>query len=143
MGRVLWLRYEHDGAIRELDQAVRLSPNHAFVHYALAMMHCQTGDPALAIDAADIAAQLSALDPMLFAIYGARAFALLRLGKIQEAAVSALRGGEQPNAHVHARAIAALTLAAAGRIDEANTERRRISLGRITISSTSRQRSIC
>jgi DNA-binding SARP family transcriptional activator/TolB-like protein len=128
MGRALWLRYEHDGAVGELDQAVRLSPNHAFTHYALAMMHCQTGDPGRAMEAADIAAHLSPLDPMLFAIYGARAFALLRLGKIQEAAVSALRGAEQPNAHVHARAIAALTLAAAGRIDEANAERRRIRL---------------
>jgi tetratricopeptide (TPR) repeat protein len=99
-------------------------------HYTLAMVHCQIGDPARAIDAADIADRLSPLDPMLFAIHGARAFALLRLGKVQEAADFALRGSQQPNAHVHARAIAALTLAAAGRIEEAHAERRRISVVR-------------
>ena len=37
------------------------------------------------------------------------------------------RVGQQPNAHVHAHAIAALTLATAGRMEEAYAERRRIS----------------
>jgi CelD/BcsL family acetyltransferase involved in cellulose biosynthesis len=59
---------------------------------------------------------------MLFAIFGARTFGLLRLGKIEEAAVFALRGAGQPNAHIHARAIAVLTLATAGRMDEAHAE---------------------
>ena len=89
-------------------------------------MHCQTGDPARAIDAVDTANYLSPLDPMLFAMHGARAFALLRLGKVQEAADFALRGAQQPNAHVHAHAIAALTLATAGRMEQAQAERRRI-----------------
>jgi TolB-like protein len=127
MGRALWLRREHEGAVSALDQSVRLSPSYALAHYALAMVHCQIGDPARAIDAADIAAHLSPLDPMLFAIHGARTFALLRLGRVQEAAEFAIRGGQQANAHVHAHAIAALTLATAGRIEEAHAERRRIS----------------
>ena len=127
MGRALWLRREHEGALSALDRSVRLSPSYALAHYTLAMVHCQTGDPARAIDAADIAAHLSPLDPMLFAIHGARTFALLRLGRVQEAAEFALRGGQQPNAHIHAHAIAALTLAAAGRIEEARAERRRLS----------------
>jgi DNA-binding SARP family transcriptional activator len=126
MGRALWLRREHEGAISALEQSVRLSPSYALAHYALAMVHCQIGDPARAIDAADIAAHLSPLDPMLFAIDGARTFALLRLGRVQEAAEFAIRGGQQPNAHVHAHAIAALTLATAGRIEEAHAERKRI-----------------
>jgi DNA-binding SARP family transcriptional activator len=127
MGRALWLRREHEGAVSALDQSVRLSPSYALAHYALAMVHCQTGDPVRAIDAADFAAHLSPLDPMLFAIHGARTFALLRLGRVQEAAEFAIRGGQQPNAHVHAHAIAALTLATAGRMDEAHAERRRVS----------------
>jgi hypothetical protein len=90
------------------------------------MVHCQIGDPVRAIDAADIAAHLSPLDPMMFAIHEARTFALLRLGRVQEAAKFAIRGGQQPNAHVHAHAIAALTLATAGRIEEAHAERRYI-----------------
>jgi DNA-binding SARP family transcriptional activator len=126
MGRALWLRREHEGALNALDQSVRLSPSYALAHYALAMVHCQTGNPTRAIDAADVAAHLSPLDPMLFAIHGARTFALLRLGRVEEAAEFAVRGGQQPNAHVHAHAIAALTLATAGRIGEARSEWRRI-----------------
>jgi DNA-binding SARP family transcriptional activator len=122
MGRALWLRRDHEGAIAALDQATRLSPSYASAHYSLAMVHCQIGDPVRAVEAADTAALLSPLDPMLFAIYGARTFALLRLGKIEEAAEFAIRGAEQPNAHIHARAIAVLTLATAGRIDEADAE---------------------
>src|SRR5262245_6690496 len=126
MGRALWLRSEHDGAVSALDQSVGLSPNYAMAHYALAFVHCQTGDPARALEAADIATHLSPLDPMLFSFHGTRTFALLRLGKVQEAADFAARAVQQPNAHVHAHAIAALTLAAAGRIEEAHAERRRI-----------------
>ena len=108
MGRALWLRREHDGAVGALDQSIRLSPNFALAHYALAFVRCQTGDPARAIDAADIAARLSPLDPMLFAINGTRTFASLRLGRVDEAAEFAIRVGQQSNAHVHAHAIAAL-----------------------------------
>jgi DNA-binding SARP family transcriptional activator/TolB-like protein len=126
MGRALWLRREHEGAMRALDQSIRLSPSYALAHYNLAMFHCQVGDPARAIDAADTADRLSPLGPMLFAIHGTRTFALLRLGRVEEAAEFALRGGQQPNAHVHAHAIAALTLATAGRLEEAHVERRRI-----------------
>ena len=126
MGRALWLRREHDSAIGELDQSVHLSPSYALAHYALAFVHCQTGNPTRAIDAADTANRLSPLDPMLFAMHGTRTFALLRLGKIPEAADFAIRAGQQPNSHVHAHAIAALTLAAAGRVEEAQTERGRI-----------------
>lgn len=122
MGRALWLRRDHESAITALDQATRLSPSYAAAHYSLAMVHCQIGDPVRAVEAADTAALLSPLDPMLFAIFGARTFALLRLGKTEEAATFALRGAEQPNAHIHARAIAVLTLATAGRMDEADAE---------------------
>ena len=127
MGRALWLRGEHAGAVDELDRSVRLSPSYAMAHYALAFVHCQTGDPARAIEAVDTANHLSPLDPMLFAMHGTRTFALLRLGKVQEAADFAIRAGQLPNAHVHAHAISALTLAAAGRIKEAHAERGRIS----------------
>ena len=127
MGRALWLRGEHVGAVDELDRSVRLSPSYAMAHYALAFVHCQTGDPARAIEAADTANHLSPLDPMLFAMHGTRTFALLRLGRVQEAADFAIRAGQLPNAHVHAHAISALTLAAAGQIKEAQAERGRIS----------------
>ena len=42
--------------------------------------------------------------PMLFAIFGARTFALLRLGKMEEAAIFAIRGAEQPRTLTSTRA---------------------------------------
>ena len=127
MGRALWLAHKHDSAVDELNQFVRLSPNHAFAHYSLAFVQAQTGDPARAIDAADIAAHLSPLDPMMFGTHRVRTFALLRLGKVKEAADCASLVGQHAGEHVHAHAVAAPTLAAAGRMAEARAARRRIS----------------
>ena len=50
---------------------------------------------------------------------GARAMALVRLGRFDEAAEWALKASARPNAHPHIRAIAAYCLALAGRLDEA------------------------
>jgi DNA-binding SARP family transcriptional activator/TolB-like protein len=127
IGRALWLQHAHDSAVDELNRSIRLSPNYAFAHYSLAFVQAQTGDPGHAIDAADIAAQLSPLDPMMFGTHRVRTFALLRLGKVQEAADCAELVGQHAGDHVHAHAVAALTLAAAGRIEQAREARRRIS----------------
>jgi DNA-binding SARP family transcriptional activator/TolB-like protein len=127
IGRALWLQHAHDGALCQLNQSIRLSPNYAFAHYTLAFVQAQTGDPARAIDAADIAFHLSPLDPMMFGTHRVRTFALLRLGKVQEAADRAKLVGQNAGDHVHAHAVSALTLAAAGRIEEAQAARQRIS----------------
>jgi hypothetical protein len=64
---------------------------------------------------------------MMFGTHRVRTFALLRLGKVQEAADRAKLVGQNAGDHVHAHAVSALTLAAAGRIEEAQVARRRIS----------------
>ena len=56
---------------------------------------------------------------MLFAMLGARAMALVRLGRFDEAAEWAVKAAARPNAHAHILAIAACCLALAGRRDEA------------------------
>ena len=119
MGRALWLMDEHEEAVRELERSVDLRPNFALGHYALAFVHCQTGDPALAIASSDHSRLLSPYDPLLFGMLGTRAMALVRLGAFQEAAGWAVKAAARPNAHVHILAIAAHCLALAGRIDEA------------------------
>jgi len=126
VGRAQWLAHAHDSAVGELNQSIRLSPNYAFAHYSLAFVQAQTGDPRQAINAADVAAHLSPLDPMMFGTHRVRTFALLRLGKVQEAADCAKLVGRHAGDHVHAHAVAALTLAAAGRVEEAHESRRRI-----------------
>lgn len=118
MGRALWLRGLRDQSLSELAMSVDLSPNFAQAHYTLAFVHAQAGDPATAISSADHSHRLSPFDPMLFAIFASRAMALVRLGRFDEAADWAIKGASRPNAHAQIQAIAAYTLALAGRHDE-------------------------
>lgn len=118
MGRALWLRDEHDQSVVELEQAIDLSPNFALGHYTLAFIHSQSGDPLAAITSADQSRHLSPFDPLLFGMLGARAMALVRLGRFDEAARWATKAAARPNAHAHILAIAAFTLALAGSLDE-------------------------
>jgi TolB-like protein len=124
MGRALWLRRDDAASLRELEEAVALSPNFASGYYAMSFVQCQTGDAQAAIEATDITRDLSPFDPMMYAICAARAFALFRLRRYEEAADWALKSGRQPNAHAHARALTALILAAAGHVEEALCEMR-------------------
>ena len=56
---------------------------------------------------------------MLFAMLGARAMALVRLGRFEEAAEWGVKAAGRPNAHAHILAIAAFSLALAGRREDA------------------------
>jgi DNA-binding SARP family transcriptional activator/TolB-like protein/Flp pilus assembly protein TadD len=121
MGRALWLRGRQDQSVVELEQAIDLSPNFAQGHYSLAFVHSQAGDPVAAISLADHSRQLSPFDPMLFGMLGARAMALVRLGRFDEAAEWGVRAASRPNAHAQILAIAALSLSLADRLEEART----------------------
>ena len=119
MGRALWLRGNQDQSVIELERAIDLSPNFALGHYALAFVHSQGGDAQVALQLSDHSRQLSPFDPMLFAMLGARAMALARLERFEEAADWGVKAAARPNAHAHIRAIAACCLALAARPDEA------------------------
>jgi DNA-binding SARP family transcriptional activator len=119
MGRALWLGRRDDRSIEALERAVDLSPNFALGHYALAFVNAQTGDPRAAIASADASRRLSPFDPLLFGMLAARAMALVRLGRLDEAAEWAVKAARRPNAHPHIDAIAAICLALAGATDEA------------------------
>jgi TolB-like protein len=118
MGRALWLRGRQDESLHELEKAVQLSPNFALGHYSLSFVHCQSGDPDVAIRSSDHSRNLSPFDPLLFGMLGARAMALVRLGQFEQAAEWALKAAARPNAHQIILAIAAHCLALAGRLDE-------------------------
>jgi len=119
MGRALWLRGRQDQAVIELEQTIDLSPNFALGHYTLAFVHSQGGDPRAAVGFSDHSRRLSPFDPLLFGMLGARAMALVRLQQFDEAADWGVKAAARPNAHVHILAIAAYSLALAGRLDEA------------------------
>jgi len=118
-GRALWLRKEEAASLNALNEAVTLSPSFAMAHYTRGFVESQTGDAAMAVHATDVARQLSPFDPMLYAICCARAFALVRLGRYDEAAEWAIKAASKPNAHVQAHALSALILAVAGRLKQA------------------------
>jgi DNA-binding SARP family transcriptional activator/tetratricopeptide (TPR) repeat protein len=118
MGRALWLRGHQDESLHELEKAVELSPNFALGHYFLSFVHCQSGDPGVAIRSSDRSRNLSPFDPLLFGMLGTRAMALVRLGHFEEAVEWALKAAARPNAHQIILAIAAHCLALAGRLDE-------------------------
>ena len=119
LGRALWLRGHHDQSVVELEQAIDLSPNFALGHYTLAFVHSQAGDADAAIASSDHSRHLSPFDPLLFGMLGSRAMALVRLGRFEEAADWGVKAAARPNAHAHILAIAAYSLALAGRLDEA------------------------
>jgi DNA-binding SARP family transcriptional activator/Tfp pilus assembly protein PilF len=119
MGRALWLRGSLDQSIVELEHAIDLSPNFALGHYTLAFVHSQGGDAQAAIASSDHSRHLSPFDPLLFGMLGARAMALARLGRFDEAAEWGVKAAARPNAHAHIHAIAAYCLTLAGRPDEA------------------------
>ena len=58
-----------------------------------------------AVEAVEAARQLSPFDPMLYAMCAARACALFRLERFEEAGEWALKATRQPNAHLHAHAL--------------------------------------
>ena len=122
MGRALWLHNRHDQAVLELGQAVELSPSFALGHYSLAFIHSQAGDAHAAIAASDHSRLLSPYDPLLFGMFGARAMALVRLGRFKEATDYAVKAAALPNAHVHIHGIAAYSLALADALPEARAQ---------------------
>ncbi len=121
MGRALWLRGLVENSVVELQQAIDLSPNFALGYYTLAFVHSQTGDPGAAIAFSDHSRNLSPCDPLLFAMLATRAMSLVRLGRFDEAADWGVKAASRPNAHEHILAVAALSLALDGRLDEART----------------------
>jgi len=122
VGRALWLRGRTDEAEVSLRKTVDLSPNFAMGHYALAFVESLSGEPKAAIVSSDASRALSPFDPLMFGIFGTRAVALARMGQHQEAAEWGVKAATRPNAHAHIYAIAACTLALAGRLDEARAQ---------------------
>lgn len=119
MGRAQWLAGRLDQSITEFEQAIDLSPNYALAHYNMAFVHATAGDAAVAISHADQSRNLSPFDPMLFGMFGAKAMALARLGRFDEAADWGVKAAARPNSFPHIHAIAVFSLALADRLAEA------------------------
>jgi TolB-like protein/DNA-binding SARP family transcriptional activator len=118
MGRAHFLAREHDQALQSVSRSLVLNPNFAQGHYALGFIRVHAGEP-LALPELAAAERLSPLDPLLFAVEGARAISLAIEGKYDEAANWSVQATSEPNAHFHIHAIAGACLTLAGRQAEA------------------------
>jgi TolB-like protein len=114
MGRSLWLEGDLEGGLTWLERATALCPNYAQGLYSRALMETLAGRGLDGRGHVDLALRLSPLDPLFYAMLGARAFTHMAEGEDSEAASWAQRAARSPGAHVFMAMIAAVAHALAG-----------------------------
>ncbi len=126
LGRAYLLRGDMSESLAELKISTTLNPSFAVGQYTLGFALMQNGDTVHSIERADKARRLSPYDPMSFAMIGVRGFSLALTGKYKEAARLMALSVQQPNAHYHMVAMAAVCDVLAG-----NKEAARRGCGRL------------
>ena len=120
MGRSYWLESDLDSARPWLERATSLSPNFAQGMYALAWTNTIAGAGEDGREQLDLAMRLSPLDPLYYAMLGARGFTHIAKAEYAEAAVWTERAARSPGAHVFMAVLAAVAQSLAG--DSARAE---------------------
>jgi len=119
MGRSYWLESDLDRASSWLERATSLSPNYAQGLYALAWTNTIAGAGQNGRERLDLAMRLSPLDPLYYAMLGARGFTHIAREEYAEAVVWTEQAARSPGAHVFMALLAAVTQALAGNPDRA------------------------
>jgi TolB-like protein len=114
MGRSYWLESDLDSARSWLERATSLSPNYAQGLYSLAWTNTIAGDDRDGREQLDLAMRLSPLDPLYYAMLGARGFTHIARGEYDEAVVWTERAARSPGAHVFMAVLAAAAQSLAG-----------------------------
>lgn len=114
MGRSYWLESDLDSARSWLERATSLSPNYAQGMYALAWTNTIAGAEQDGREQLDLAMRLSPLDPLYYAMLGARGFTHIARGEYSEAVTWTERAARSPGAHVFMALLAAAAQALAG-----------------------------
>ena len=114
MGRSYWLDSDLDSARTWLARATSLSPNYAQGIYALAWTNTIAGDEQDGRDQLDLAMRLSPLDPLYYAMLGARGFTYIARGEYKKATTWTEQAARSPGAHVFMAVLAAATQSLAG-----------------------------
>ncbi len=107
MGRSYWLESDLDSASSWLERATSLSPNYAQGLYALAWTNTIAGSGSESRGQLDLAMRLSPLDPLYYAMLGARGFTHIAKGQYANATVWTERAARSPGAHVFMAVLAA------------------------------------
>lgn len=114
MGRSYWLESDLGHARSWLQRATELSPNYAQGMYALAWTNTISGAGTDDRSQLDLAMRLSPLDPLYYAMLGARGFTHIAKGEYAEALSWTEQAARAPGAHVFMALLAAATQALAG-----------------------------
>lgn len=114
MGRSYWLESDLDSARSWLERATSLSPNYAQGMYALAWTNTIAGAEQDGRSQLDLAMRLSPLDPLYYAMLGARGFTHIAREEYAEAVVWTEQAARSPGAHVFMAVLAAAAQALAG-----------------------------
>ena len=114
MGRSFWLESDLDSARSWLERAISLSPNYAQGMYALAWTNTIAGAEQDSRDQLDLAMRLSPLDPLYYAMLGARGFTHIGRGEYAQAVVWTEQAARSPGAHVFMAFLAAVAQALSG-----------------------------
>lgn len=114
MGRSYWLEGDLDRSLVWLERATTISPHYAQGIYARGWTESLSGLAVPARAHVDLAMRLSPLDPLHYAMLGARAFTHMDTGEDAEAAIWAERAARSPGAHVMIAMIAVAANALAG-----------------------------
>ena len=107
MGRSYWIDGDLESCWSWLERATSISPNYAQAIYSRAMTEAFGGRALEGRAHADLAMRLSPIDPLYYAMLGARAFTHMAKGEDFEAAEWADRSASSPGAHALAAMIAA------------------------------------
>jgi TolB-like protein/Tfp pilus assembly protein PilF len=119
MGRSYWLESDLDSASSWLERATSLSPNYAQGLYALAWTNTIAGADHDSPEQLDMAMRLSPLDPLHYAMLGARGFTHIAREEYAAAVPWTEQAARSPGAHVFMALLAAVTQALAGNRDQA------------------------
>ena len=119
LGRILYLKHDHDASIAEFEAAVAYNPSFAHAHLGLGTALMFIGEWDRSVESCDRAIRLSPHDPLLWIITTARALALLGAKRLEKAEESARQSVRQPTAAVTAYFTLAATLGQLGKDEEA------------------------
>ncbi len=126
LARLLTMNREYDSALLAARKAVALNPNNAQVRFGHAFALTFSGELKEALLELDQVTRLSSRDPNLWSFMIMRAWALLALGRFEEAADWARRSAEQPNSVLWPAVTLVSSLGHLQRVDEARAVFKRL-----------------
>jgi adenylate cyclase len=120
LGRIHYLRREHELAIPELEAALQINPSYAWAHYGIGAAMVFTGRARQAFPHLEHAIRLSPRDPYMGSFLVRMADAHLFLRQYEEAVTWAHKALRQPHFQWSRHAALISALAHLGRLDESH-----------------------